>query len=181
MQKTTNYQLCQWEKTDRILMEDFNSDNAKLDAALKSQADALAAESAAREALAPRAGSQLIRTVQATAEGTTVNVHFSGLSWGEWNTVHFTITPEVSAAGAVVSVYVDGDPIGRMSGDSSAHILFCPGQDASAPVWGIFLSVSGSKAFAIDRKFSSFSSFELRTNTDIRIQKGTKIVIRGAK
>ena len=34
MNQTTNYQLSQWESTDRILMSDFNSDNAKLDAAL---------------------------------------------------------------------------------------------------------------------------------------------------
>ena len=43
MNQTTNYQLSQWESTDRILMEDFNSDNAKLDEALKSHDDALAA------------------------------------------------------------------------------------------------------------------------------------------
>ena len=34
MTKTTNYQLNQWAKTDRILMEDFNADNAKIDAAM---------------------------------------------------------------------------------------------------------------------------------------------------
>ena len=41
MNQTTNYQLSQWESTDRILMSDFNSDNAKLDAALKSHDAAL--------------------------------------------------------------------------------------------------------------------------------------------
>ena len=34
MKKTTNYQLNQWEKTDRILMDDFNADNAIIDAAM---------------------------------------------------------------------------------------------------------------------------------------------------
>ena len=34
MNQTTNYQLSQWESTDRILMSDFNSDNSKIDAAL---------------------------------------------------------------------------------------------------------------------------------------------------
>lgn len=34
MKKTQNYQLSQWEMTDRIRMEDFNGDNAKIDAAL---------------------------------------------------------------------------------------------------------------------------------------------------
>ena len=50
MNKTTNFQLTQWEKTDRIMMEDFNRDNAAIDAALKSNAEAVAAETAAREA-----------------------------------------------------------------------------------------------------------------------------------
>ncbi len=34
MTKTTNYQLNQWAKTDRLMMDDFNADNAKIDAAL---------------------------------------------------------------------------------------------------------------------------------------------------
>ena len=42
MNQTTNYQLSQWESTDRILMSDFNSDNAKLDEALAGLAAASA-------------------------------------------------------------------------------------------------------------------------------------------
>ena len=38
-QKTANYQLSQWVKSDRIQMDDFNSDNAKIDTALKALAD----------------------------------------------------------------------------------------------------------------------------------------------
>ena len=34
MDYTQNYQLNQWEATDRVLRTDFNSDNAKIDAAL---------------------------------------------------------------------------------------------------------------------------------------------------
>ena len=43
MNKTTNYQLSQYEPTDRILHTDFNADNSKIDAALKANADAAAA------------------------------------------------------------------------------------------------------------------------------------------
>lgn len=50
LQQTSNYQLSQWDAEDRILREDFNGDNSKLDEALKSQAEALAAETAARKA-----------------------------------------------------------------------------------------------------------------------------------
>ena len=41
MTYTTNYQLPQWVKSDRIMMDDFNDTNSKIDAALKAQADAL--------------------------------------------------------------------------------------------------------------------------------------------
>ena len=41
MKQTPQYQLCQWEKMDRILMEDFNRDNAKVEAALAKQDAAL--------------------------------------------------------------------------------------------------------------------------------------------
>ncbi len=34
MRQTANYQLSQWDESDRILREDFNSDNEKIDAAI---------------------------------------------------------------------------------------------------------------------------------------------------
>ena len=34
MNYTENYQLNQWEETDRVLMEDFNADNQKIEEAL---------------------------------------------------------------------------------------------------------------------------------------------------
>ena len=40
MEKTTNYQLPKWEKSDFIKMDDFNDAFGKLDAALKAGADA---------------------------------------------------------------------------------------------------------------------------------------------
>ena len=43
MKQTENYQLNQWEKDDRIQMEDFNSDNAKIDAAIKAAEAAVTA------------------------------------------------------------------------------------------------------------------------------------------
>lgn len=49
MNHTQNYQLSQWEMSDRIQMEDFNNDNAKIEAALKAQADAIAARATKAE------------------------------------------------------------------------------------------------------------------------------------
>lgn len=41
--QTANYALSQWVKSDQAQMEDFNADNAKIDAAIKAEADARAA------------------------------------------------------------------------------------------------------------------------------------------
>ena len=46
-QQTPNYRLSRWAGTDRILMEEFNSDNEKIDTALKASEDKAAAALAA--------------------------------------------------------------------------------------------------------------------------------------
>lgn len=52
MNHTANYQLSQWVKSDQVKMDDFNADNAKIDAALGS----LAQTAAAHAALLPKLG-----------------------------------------------------------------------------------------------------------------------------
>ena len=44
---TTNYQLNQWEAGDQVLRTEFNQDNQKIDTALKTITDAIAANGAA--------------------------------------------------------------------------------------------------------------------------------------
>lgn len=41
MNKTPNYALNQWSKSDRVLMDDFNADNQKIEAALGTLSDNL--------------------------------------------------------------------------------------------------------------------------------------------
>ena len=45
--QTPNYALSQWERDDRILMDDFNADNAKIDAVLGAHAGTLTAHTEA--------------------------------------------------------------------------------------------------------------------------------------
>ena len=66
MTKTTNYQLPEWEKTDRIQMKDFNDMTATLDTALKANADAIVAETTARVA-----GDALVKLVDLTLQEET--------------------------------------------------------------------------------------------------------------
>ena len=57
MKRTANYDLPTWEQDDAIRMKDFNDLTGKLDAALKSGADANASASAALTALLADVGS----------------------------------------------------------------------------------------------------------------------------
>ena len=119
---TTNYNLNQWEATDKVLRTDFNADNAKIDAALKANADAIAAETAARtaavsskadaatvaalsqtvsgkadqadvDALTAKAGTQLIQQVTLSAPEEWVDLDLSGIDWDQWATVSVCFWP----------------------------------------------------------------------------------------
>ena len=79
MQKTDNYQLNQWIKSDRIQMEDFNADNLKTDTALKANADAIAA---AQTAIAKCGNCKLVTGsytgTGAHDTGSTLTLNFEG-------------------------------------------------------------------------------------------------------
>ena len=49
--QTENYHLSQWEKTDKVLMEDFNADNLAIEEALSALAAADAAKTATLKSL----------------------------------------------------------------------------------------------------------------------------------
>ena len=66
LNQTANYGLSQWEATDRILMEDFNTDNSKIDAALAG----LDTRAAALEAAAGGFGNCLVYTTSYVGGGT---------------------------------------------------------------------------------------------------------------
>ena len=70
LNQTQNYQLSQWESTDRILMSDFNSDNSKIDAALGTLAQTVTGHTTA---LAQKGNCQLyFDTYTGTGSGATV-------------------------------------------------------------------------------------------------------------
>ena len=122
--QTTNYQLNQWEPTDQVLRTDFNADNAKLDAALKSLSDqviqkadastvsslsqtvaakaeqnALTEEINARTAadtvLAQKAGMQLIQQIQLVESDGYVNQPLS-IDWDQWGIIWLILRPKFS-------------------------------------------------------------------------------------
>ena len=75
MIQTANYQLSQWESTDRILMSDFNSDNSKIDAAL--------GELTRRSKLITIADEDV-----SDGDTQTVTYSLADVDWTQYHTVH---------------------------------------------------------------------------------------------
>lgn len=94
MNHTPHLQLNQWEKSDRIMMEDFNADNAKLDEALTQQAAALRQEIAA--AKAENCWKKLLEFTT-TADAAQVPVDLSGIDLTQYQELCLYIQPKVTS------------------------------------------------------------------------------------
>ena len=132
LNQTTNYQLSQWEATDRILMSDFNADNAKIDAAL-----------------ATIGHSQLIRTVTTEHSVSNISLQVDNIDWNEWELVmlHFPYRAGVLQESDHFSCSING---GQVAGSNSTAVgnflrtgpypyllIFLPWHDASRQVQAV--------------------------------------------
>ena len=93
MNQTPNYQLNQWDKTDRIRMEEFNADNAKIEAALASHSQSI---------------SGMLKVVSGSYVGTGV------YNTGNENTLTFDITP--------LAIIITADVSGSVSGGGTVFL-----------------------------------------------------------
>ena len=127
MQHTTNYNLNQWDATDRVTREDFNADNAAIDTALKANADAVAgAQSAAAAAQTAAAACPVVKLLEYTVEeaSTTVTVDLSGIDFTQYQEVWFYCA--LTAIGNYVRITLNNrnDAIYRMSSNSTLTYMF---------------------------------------------------------
>ena len=199
MEHTTNYQLSQWETTDRILMADFNADNAKIDAALAahdaalaSKADAidLAALEVEVEDLDQRAGARLLATLTASTSGTSCQFSMDGVDWTAWREIHFVIDPYTDS-GAVVTAYVNGsssEVLGRAVGNPTAdraqhrylgHVLLYPMFDPrhKMTTWDLY----NGEFHETSSPFSELAYVRLAVPSGHTLYAGTVLEIWGAK
>lgn len=97
MNQTEHYKLNQWEKTDRIIMDDFNRDNANIETALTAAAAAVAAETAARAAdvamLATKSPFVKLREIVTTQSAAQVNLDLSDINFGDWQILWLDVAP----------------------------------------------------------------------------------------
>lgn len=134
MTKTTNYQLPKWEKTDRSQMKDFNDMTATLDAALKTNADAIAAETAARIADDPYPTICEVVTAQAK---TQVSMDLSAVDLTEYSHIDLTIDPPAPVSSSY-SVLV------RPNGLTSGYQLVTALSNYSSPTYLLAYPIGAS-------------------------------------
>lgn len=138
MNQTEHYQLNRWEKSDRIMMDDFNADNAKIDAALAAHSAALAANAAAMaaEENARRTADEALQSSIITtnpivrlADVTTaqvasqVNLYIGNIDWAAYG--------EVLLFGRFKSLYTGGRFCVTLDGDTaSSYVVASLGSDS---------------------------------------------------
>lgn len=172
-QQTGNYQLNQWAEADRILREDFNSDNEKLDAALKANADAVAA-------LAERAGLQLIQQTELTSESDTETVALE-VDWAQWGLVLLLYENANASANRTYSISLtnSGNKIDLFNGAATQHcILFFPLYNPARALRGLSWgggSVSESKTFGV------VTGVRVAANSDSNAVSGVKLTLYGLR
>ena len=202
LNQTTNYQLSQWETTDRILMSDFNDDNAKIDAALKANADAISSETSDRktavmvetsarqaadtslknslDTLEEKTLPQKLKSVTVSSATDQLQVSLSAIDWGQWAQIHFLVTAKVDNVTPII-YYLGGYQIGSSSTD--VHLVFYPVYTDTTEAAGLFLSTQGSSVVCSSLTYSELSVLNLKSfdAPDKCILPGTKVEIWGLK
>ena len=194
MQQTTNYQLSQWDPEDRILRTDFNSDNQKIDTALKSQSITLSSLSSNISTLTTKAGLQNITSGTLSQEGQTFSVPLSGVSWDSWKAVHLDLLLYATFS-AGVQVALNGDSSNGLLCNANAntsqasgiprdhtHLIFYPLFDRWRRVNGLILGLESSQFFRNQTyAFWNATSLNLKFTDSNRFLTGSKYQLWGEK
>lgn len=127
MKQTTNYQLNQWETQDRILREDFNADNFKIEQALK----VLQAEIEAARAAVP-----IVKLLDYTVPTDTSEVvlDVSGIDWSQYAAVTLYSNARAALTSGTSNPYILFDVDGCTYANGQEHALaFSANSSAAIP------------------------------------------------
>lgn len=151
MKKTEHLKLSQWDPTDRILRQDFNEDNRKIEEALTGL-DAALADKTSRitDAYEPFD----------LDTGSGVGIRLSKLDWKDWDRVEMLILcPDYQAAEGDCFTFTagGGTPVAEFPYQSSLFV-FLPRHDDTRSVLGYALA-DRFYPIALDLPFSQFYDF----------------------
>ena len=156
MRQTEHHGLNQWELTDRILMADFNADNAKIAAALAGKLGPL----------------EELPHTRFECEGGFSGRGFSALSWnGSWTDWAFTIAtfrPWDLEAAQKDTLIVETNHGSRFTIQGGSFlVIFAAFHDPSRDIQGLFLSSSVFQFFRDDAPFLGYTGGTLRDGSNL--------------
>lgn len=178
MLQTTNYQLCQWEPSDRILRTDFNRDNEKIDTAL--------AAAAGQSILRP------IREIVTTESATSIRIQLDDIDWSQWQSIVVdaellsnnkgTVKIEFDNSTEVGSAYSNGESVQESSRyGPSRLILFC-NQNVQCSVNALSLCYQTAEFLPLSHRFSYISYLDYSgAITNLTFAVGCRFRIWGVK
>ena len=162
-------------------MEDFNSDNSKIDAALEAQAEAITGlnaairdQSADLNTLRNRVGAQLLATGAAPVGEDSFIIPMSGVTWSQWKTVYIVVELTAQEGMGSYSLYVNdddeltlGETQSNMEGLDLPQRWFCavltPLFSGARQAVGLSLgSQAEEKIFALECEFNDIETVEVR-------------------
>ena len=100
-QQTPNYKLSRWAGTDRILMEEFNADNEKIDEILGAHAKAL-------EKLVPMT---VLHDETLTESKSSIKIDVRKEGWANYHIVLLTYTPPKEGKFGTLSIAFGEEPV----------------------------------------------------------------------
>ena len=166
MKQTAQFGLNQWERTDRVLMEDFNNDNQKIDAALAG--------------LESRSGLKLIKswTLETSMRG--VDITLTDTDWTAWKTIIIDVIPASGTSANINFCYISlSNVIGRIS-TKWTRLILCPYGQPAAPQMAIYWGASSTLFRADHLAFLGFGNLCLvGDSSSDQLAAGSRIIIRG--
>ena len=112
MNTTTNYELSQWEDSDRVMRTDFNDNNAKIDAALKAISD-----------LATAAAYRKLKNITTTVSATQIDIDMTDVDLDEYNKLDIFMHCSASTIGGNLYIRVNGLTTGYYKGGNITDCL----------------------------------------------------------
>lgn len=183
---TDNYQLNQWEGTDRILRTDFNADNLKTD-------DAVAELRETVDALAPKAGLQLIQEGTFGSSGPSYDLSLADIDWNQWKTVYIEVDP-YAATSDPVSLKVNSfsnanfdyvsantTPPGTTGKRERALLIFFPLFNENYCVSGMSFGTETPTVITMNTAFKDITHLQIASNNNITIHSTSLYHIWGEK
>ena len=170
LNQTANYQLSQWESTDRILMADFNSDNAKIDAALKGLAD--------------RTGIQQLYHLELTEPYSSriLYVPLEDVEWSKWNRLHIYAAPALPEGTTYFNAFFNNTSTYTLQTQmGEALYMTIQSLRGEAPfIHGMFWSDEGCSLFGFPiLTFARLESLALVSPTVDTFDPGTVVTVWG--